>query len=149
MKIFAKNKKAYHDYKILETFEAGMVLRGHEVKAIKNNQMSLKGAFVSIDENSVTLKKASISLYKKSGLIPGYDPEQDRKLLLNKNEIKTLLGKLKQKGLTLVPLTVYTKNNKLKIEIGVAMGKKKYDKREDIKKKDIDKSIRKELKYKF
>ena len=147
MKKLVENKKVKFDYNILETYSAGIVLFGHEVKAIRNNQMSLKGAYVSIHNGELWLKKATVSLYKKSGPIPNYDPERERKLLLTKKEIASLAGKLKQKGLTLVPLSVYTKNNRLKVEIGLAQGKKKYDKRESIKKRENDRNLRKKLSY--
>jgi SsrA-binding protein len=144
------NKKATFDYEILQKFEAGLVLTGQEVKAIKNNQINLKGAYVSLRYEpapELFLIKAHVSPYVKAGPLPDYDPERPRKLLLKKQEIKGLLGKLEQKGLTIVPLSVYTKRNLVKLSFGLAKGKKKYQKKEQKKNRDIDKEISRTLKY--
>lgn len=143
------NKNAKFDYEILETFEAGLQLLGHEVKAIKNSQLNLKGAYISIKQQpkpAAYLIGAHISKYQKAGPLPDYDPTRPRKLLLHKKEIKSLIGKLQQKGLTLVPLKVYTKNNFIKLEFGVGRGKKKFDKRQTIKKRETDRQIQRTLK---
>lgn len=144
------NKQAHFSYEIMDAFEAGIVLRGHEVKAVKNGQLSLKSAYVSIvnePDPALYLIKAHISAYKFAGNLTNYDPERPRKLLIKKNELKTLIGKLQQKGLTIIPLRVYTKRNLVKVEIGLARGKKLFEKKEAKKLKDVDKEIRRTLKY--
>ncbi len=144
------NKQGLYDYEILDKLEAGLVLTGQEVKAIKNNQINLKGAYVSLQYDAVPelfLMKAHVSPYKPAGPLPHYNPERPRKLLIRKEEIKRLLGKLKQKGLTLIPISVYTKRNLVKLEFGLAKGKKQYEKKEKKKKRDIDKEIHRTLKY--
>jgi len=147
MPVYALNKKIRHDYQILEKFEAGLVLSGHEVKAVREGQVSLKGAYISIDKNNqAILKNASISKYKKAGQITDYDPERERKILLTKKELKYLTGKCQQIGLTIVPISLYTKHRKIKLEIGLVKGKKKIDKRQDLKQKEINKNIRQALK---
>jgi len=143
------NKQAHFNYEIMDAFEAGIVLFGHEVKAVKNGQLSLKSAYVSIVNDpkpALYLMKAHISQYKFAGNLVNYDPERPRKLLVKKNELKTLLGKLQQKGLTIIPLRVYTKRNLVKVEIGLARGKKLFEKKEAKKLKDVDKEIRRTLK---
>ena len=142
----AENKKALFDYEILEKFEAGLVLTGYETKAIKNGNMSLKGAYVVFQNTTPYLINAHIGLYKPAGKIPDYDPERSRKLLLKKSEMRYLRGKFEEKGLTIVPLKVYTKNRFIKVEIGIGRGKKLFDKRETIKKRDTKKEIQRTLK---
>ena len=148
MPTLAYNKKAKFDYTIKDTFSAGMVLKGYEVKSIKTGHISLKGSFVTLKTNIKTKKpelllvNAHIPLYKHAGKIPGHDPTKPRKLLVTKKELNELIGKKSAQGLTLVPLKVYTKKRLLKLEFAIAQGKKKYDKREDIKKKDIEKRMR-------
>lgn len=149
MPTYAINKKAKFDYEILETLEAGLMLQGHEVKSIRNKQIKLTGAYVSIRNSECFLKQAHISAYPYAGIMEKYDPEHERKLLLNKQEIAYLQGKLNEKGLTIVPLSVYSKGPHIKVELGIARGKKKYDKREVIKKRDIERDIRKELKGRY
>lgn len=152
MKILGQNKKAYFSYEILETFEAGISLIGQEVKSIRSGRINLKGSYVVLKQlqksktPEVSLVGANIPPYQPKNAPKDYNPERSRKLLLKKSEIKYLIGKIKQKGLTLVPLKVYTKKGKIKIEFGVAKGKKKIDKRELIKKRDVERRIRKELK---
>jgi len=146
MKILADNKKAYYDYEILEKFEAGFVLTGSEVKSIKTGHIGLKGSYVVLKGEEVYLIGATIPPYQPKNTSPDYDPERSRKLLLNKLEIKYLIGKTKERGLTLIPLKVYTKYAKIKLEFGIAKGKKKLDKRELIKKRETDKIIERELK---
>lgn len=138
------NKKATFNYEILEKYQAGLVLLGHEVKAIKNNQLNLKGSYISVKNKPKTelfLTNANIARYKKSGPLPDYNPLRPRKLLLKKSEIRNLSQKLQQKGLTLIPIKVYTKDNRIKLEIGLARGKKKADKRETIKKREADRDM--------
>lgn len=147
MKTLAKNKKAYFDYKILETIEAGIVLTGPEVKSVKQNQINLKGAYVAITNNEANLLNAHIAPYKFAGKIK-YDPKRSRKLLLHKKEIDYLIGKSHEQGLTTLPLSVYLKKGIIKIEIGIGQGKKKYDKRETIKKREADRTIKRAIKRK-
>jgi len=142
----AQNKKALFDYKILEKFEAGLVLKGHEVKSVKNGPINLKGAYVTFHNDTAQLTNASISAYQPAGPMPHYDPTRSRPLLLRKKQIKYLQGKAHEQGLTIVPLSVYTKNHLIKIEVAVAQGKQKYDKREAIKKRDMDREIKRTLK---
>ena len=130
------NKKAYFNYEILETYEAGIELKGFEVKAIKTGKASLLGSFVVIKNGEAWLLNADVSPYQSSNTTPDYDPKRTRRLLLKKEEIKDLVGKTHENGLTIVPLKLYNKNGKIKVEIGIARGKKKTDKRETIKKRE-------------
>lgn len=142
------NKKATFDYEILETYEAGLELLGMEVKSIKTGHVSLKGSFISSigqgknKNQELFLKHAHIPLYKHAGDRPDYDPERPRRLLLKKKEINYLLGKKNEQGLTLIPLKMYTKRSFIKLEFAVAKGRKKHDKRELIKKREVDRTIR-------
>lgn len=150
MPSLAVNKKARFDYEILETFEAGIVLSGQETKAAKAGQISLSGSYVTIDSHgNANLLNTSITAYKMAGPLPNYDPTHSRRLLLHKKEIDYLMGKIKQSGLTLVPLSLYTKHNKIKVEIGLARGKKKYDKRQTIRERDDQRAIQRLLKTKI
>jgi SsrA-binding protein len=142
----AKNKKALFDYEILEKFQAGLVLSGQEVKSVKNGHMSLKGAYVTFHNSDAYLTNAHITKYKQAGALKDYDPTASRRLLLRKREIRYLQGKSAEKGLTIVPLSVYTKNRFIKVEIAVGRGKKQYDKREAIKKRDTEREIKRSLK---
>ncbi|MDO8492503.1 MAG: SsrA-binding protein SmpB [bacterium] len=141
-----ENKKAHFNYEILEKLEAGLELLGLEVKSIRNKHGSLEGSHVGVRGNEVFLIGANIPPYQPGNTPKNYDPYRSRKLLLTKAEIKNLLGKEKTKGLTIVPLSVYNKGAKIKISIGVARGKKKYDKRESVKKRELDRDIRRTLK---
>jgi len=146
MKLIAKNKRAYFDYEILEKFEAGISLTGQEVKSIKLGRISLKGSYVILKDEEVFLVGCYVPPYQPKNAPPDYNPERARKLLLKKAEIKSLIGKTKIRGLTLVPLRVYTKRSLIKVEIGLAKRKKKVDKRELIKKREAEREIRKILK---
>ena len=134
-KLIANNKKAYHDFFIDETYECGIALHGTEVKSMRMGKCSIKEAFVRIEDGEVFVYGMHVSPYEK-GNIFNKDPLRVKKLLLHKYEINKLLGKIKEKGYTLVPLQVYFKDGKVKVEIGLARGKKLYDKREAIAKKD-------------
>lgn len=134
-KLIANNKKAYHDYFILEKYEAGLVLHGTEVKSLRMGKCSIKEAFIRVEDGEMYIYGMHISPYEK-GNIFNKDPLRVRKLLLHRYEINKIEAKLKEKGLTLVPLKVYFKDSLVKVEIGVARGKKLYDKRQDIAKKD-------------
>jgi len=147
MPILARNKRAHYDYEISDTYEAGLVLFGYEVKSIKTGHISMKGSFITIkNENAkkpeLYLINTHIPLYEKATTIENYDPERSRKLLMKRKEINHLIGKKKVEGLTLVPIKIYTKHGLIKIEFGVGKGKKKHDKRESIKKRDVDRQIR-------
>ena len=144
-KLIANNKKAYHDYFILDTYETGIALHGTEVKSLRMGKCSIKESFVRIENGEVFICGMHISPYEK-GNIFNKDPLRARKLLMHKNEILKLAGKIAEKGYTLVPLQVYFKGSLVKVEIGLARGKKLYDKREDIAKKDQKREIEREFK---
>ena len=145
IKLIANNKKAYHDFFIEDTFEAGISLHGTEVKSLRMGKCSIKEAFVRIENGEVFVYGMHISPYEK-GNIFNKDPLRVKKLLMHRYEINKLMGKIKVKGLTLVPLKVYFKGSLVKVEIGLARGKKLYDKREDIAKKDQRREAEKEFK---
>ena len=144
-KLIANNKKAYHDFFIDETYECGIALHGTELKSMRMGKCSIKEAFVRIEDGEVFVYGMHVSPYEK-GNIFNKDPLRVKKLLLHKYEINKLLGKIKEKGYTLVPLQVYFKDGKVKVEIGLARGKKLYDKREAIAKKDQRREAEKEFK---
>ena len=147
MKLIANNKKAYHDYFIDEKYEAGLVLHGTEVKSLRLGKCSVKEAFVRIENNEVWVYGMHISPYEKGNLF-NRDPLRPKKLLMHKDEMRKLTGKISEKGFTIVPLQVYFKDGRAKIEIGLARGKKLYDKRQDIAKKDQRREAEKEFKVK-
>ena len=147
MKLVANNKKAYHDYFIDEKYEAGLVLHGTEVKSLRLGKCSVKEAFVRIENSEVWIYGMHISPYEK-GNIFNRDPLRPKKLLMHKDEIRKLTGKISEKGVSIVPLQVYFKDGRAKIEIGLARGKKLYDKRQDIAKKDQRREAEKEFKVK-
>ena len=146
MPTLVKNRKAYYDYEILEEFEAGIVLTGQEVKAIRNGKISLKGSYVVIRDEEAFLVGANVQPYQPKNTPDEYDPERKRKLLLTKRQIKYLTGKSNERGLTLVPLKVYTKKGLIKLKFGICRGKKKQDKRKKIKDREIDRSLRRRIK---
>ena len=148
MPTLATNPRVKYDYHILKTFEAGMVLAGHEVKAIKTGHISLKGSYVTIKNEEAWLINAQIPPYQPKNTPTDYQPSQTRKLLLNKREIRSLIGKSKRKGLTLVPLRVYTKKGKIKLAFALGLGKQKTDKREKIKKREVKRRIDRALREK-
>ena len=144
-KIIAINKKASHDYQIIEKLEVGIKLTGAEVKSIKSGNASLKESFVHIEGGELFIKNMHVGAYKPAR-IENYNPIRNRKLLANKKEIMLFSGKTDQKGLSIIPLKIYLKKNLIKLEIGLAKGKKKWDKREDLKKKDIERELRRNIK---
>lgn len=148
LKFVANNKKAYHDYFIEEKYEAGLVLHGTEVKSLRMGKCSIKEAFIRIENGEVFIYGMHISPYEK-GNIFNKDPLRVRKLLLHKSQIQKLIGNSAEKGYTIVPLQVYFSNGRAKIEIGLAKGKKLYDKRQDIAKKDQKREAEKELKVRL
>lgn len=147
IKLIANNKKAYHDYFIEDTYEAGISLVGTEVKSLRMGRCSVKEAFIRVENSEVYIYQMHISPYEK-GNIFNKDPLRVRKLLLHKNEINKLMGQVAQKGFTIVPLKVYFKGSLVKVEIGLARGKKLYDKRQDITKKDQRREAEREFKVK-
>jgi len=146
MTTLATNKRARFDYEISDTYEAGLALLGHEVKSAKTGHISLKESFVTIKGNELYLTNANIPLYKHAGVVPNHNPTRPRKLLLRRSEIKQLIGKAKTQGLTLVPIRVYTKKRHLKLEFGVGKGKKQFDKRQTIAKREDEKRMKRALK---
>jgi len=148
MPTLATNPRAKYDYHILETFEAGLVLAGHEVKAVKTGHMSLKGSYVTIKNEEAWLINAFIPPYQPKNTPADYQPDRTRKLLLNKKEIKSLIGQSKQKGLTLVPLRVYTKKGKIKLGFALGRGKRQFDKRQKIKEREVKRKIDRALREK-
>ena len=147
IKLIANNKKAYHDYFIEDTYEAGISLHGTEVKSLRMGKCSVKESFVRIENGEVFIYGMHISPYEK-GNIFNKDPLRERKLLMHRYEINKLKGKIQEKGYTLVPLQVYFKGSLVKVEIGLARGKKLYDKRADIAKKDQRRELEKDFKVK-
>ena len=142
--VVATNRKAFHEYHILETFEAGVQLRGSEVKSIREGKASLKQAYILIRKGEAWLKGSHIASYSHTGS-EGHDPVRDRKLLLHKKEIQRIGSKLAEKGLTAVPTKLYFKGGLIKLEFGLAKGKKLYDKRETKKKRDVERDIQRAL----
>ena len=147
MKLIANNKKAYHDYFILDTYEAGIVLHGTEVKSLRMGKCSIKESFIRIENGEVFIYGMHISPYEK-GNIFNKDPLRVRKLLLHKKEILKIFGKMKEQGITVVPLQVYFSGSLVKIEIRLAKGKKLYDKRDSIAKKDVRRENERDFKIK-
>ena len=145
IKLIANNKKAYHDYFVEESFEAGLVLVGTEVKSLRMGKCSIKESFIGIDNGEIFVYGMNISPYEK-GNIFNRDPLRTRKLLIHKSEIMKLTGKIKEKGYTLIPLKVYFSKGKAKMEFGLCRGKKLYDKRDAIAKKDYERETRREFK---
>lgn len=136
-KTIAQNKKAFHEYEMLEKFEVGLVLTGQEIKSIRSGRVSLAGTFCRVHDNEAYVLNMHISNTD--------EPERSRKVLLHKSEIKSLIGKTQQKGLSLIPLSLYLKKGKAKLEVALARGKKIYDRRETIKKRDIKRQTEREL----
>ena len=141
----ARNKKARFDYEIIETFEAGIVLAGSEVKSLRQKKASIQESYARIKDGEVYITGMNIAVYEMANRF-NHEPVHDRKLLLHRHEIKRLIGKVQEKGLTLVPLKLYFKNGKVKVELGLAKGKARYDKRDSIKKRDVDRELQREWK---
>jgi len=146
LKTLAVNKHVAHDYQILETFEAGMALQGSEVKSIREGRVSLKESYAEVKGGEVFLVKCHISPYEAANIF-NHDPLRDRRLLLHRREIKRLAGKTQERGLTLVPTKIVVNDRgKIKLEMALVRGKREYEKREAIKKRDVDREIRAEIK---
>lgn len=142
---FADNRKARYDYETLEEYDAGIVLSGAEVKSIREGGANLVGSFVSFDKGELWVKGLKIAPYSKAGRIDGYDPSQPRKILMRKRELKSLLGKTLQKGLTLIPISLYPRGRHIKLKFGLCRGKKSHDKKETKKRRDIEREIDRHL----
>ena len=145
IKVVATNRKAHHDYNILETFEAGIVLLGSEIKSVRDNRVSLGEAYVRADGGELWLVGAHIARYEAASYM-SHEPTRPRKLLMHRKQIRLLLGKLAEKGLTLIPLRMYIKERTAKLEIGLGRGKKLYDKRETIMRRETEREIERTLK---
>ena len=143
----AENRKAFHDYHLLETFEAGIVLLGTEAKAIREGRVNLRDSFARVEDGEVFLYNVNISPYSHRGYAD-HEPLRRRKLLLHRDEIRKLIGRTVEKGMTLVPVRLYYKNGRVKIAISLAKGKKEYDKRETIKRREADRETRAAMKSK-
>ena len=146
MKVLAANKRATFDYELLKRIEAGIVLTGHEAKSVRSGRVSISGAHAIIRGGEVFVVGLEIPSFQPENLPPGYDPGRTKKLLLGRAEIDSLSGSLKD-GLTLVPTVLYSKGGYLKLELGVGRGKKRYDKREVIRKREVDRDIRRKVKH--
>jgi len=145
VKVIAKNRKAHHDYHIVETYEAGIVLTGTEIKSIRQGRVNIKDSYARIENGELFLMGMHISPYEQ-GNRHNVDPTRTRKLLMHAKEIKQLIGKTKLKGLTLIPLDVHLRNGFAKVQLALAKGKKLYDKRETVAKRDSEREIRRRLK---
>jgi len=137
----AENRKAFHDFHVLETFEAGIVLLGTEIKAIREGRVNLRDSFARVEDGEVFLYNVNISPYSHRGYAE-HEPLRRRKLLLHREEIRKLIGKTVEKGMTLVPVRLYYKNGRVKVAVSLAKGKKEYDKRETIKRREVDRETR-------
>lgn len=146
IKVIARNRKASHDYSLEEKYEAGIVLTGSEIKSIRANRISLQEGYVEVRDGELWLVGVNISPYDQAGIYGKVDAMRTRKLLMHKKQIAQLWGRIREKGYTVVPTMVYLKDGRAKIEIALAKGKKQYDKRDDIAKRDSDREIRKALK---
>jgi len=144
-KPIAENRKARHDYHLLERFEAGLVLTGSEVKSLREGRVSLRQAYADVRDGEAWLVGAHIDPYEQAG-IQNHEPERDRKLLLHRRELDSLYGQVREKGLTLVPLRLYFRGGRVKLELAVARGKEQRDKRRDIAKREADRQIERALK---
>ena len=141
----AENRKAFHDFHMLDTFEAGLVLLGTEVKAIREGRVNLRDSFARVEDGEIFLYNVNISPYSHRGYAD-HEPLRRRKLLLNRDEIRKLIGKTVEKGMTLVPIRLYYKKGRVKVAVSLAKGKKDYDKRETIKRREVDRETRAAIK---
>jgi len=145
-KLIAENRRARHDYHLLERVEAGLVLTGTEVKSLRDGQAELRRAYGDVRDGEIWLVGAHIAPYEQGGVLGRHDPDRDRKLLLHRREIDSMIGKVQEKGLTLVPTRLYWRDGRAKVELAVARGKEVRDKRRDIAKRDADRQIERALK---
>ena len=144
IKIISRNRKAYHEYTVLDSYEVGLVLTGSEIKSIRAGQVNLRDSYASVQNGEIWLNNAHIAPYHQANR-ENHEPRRTRKLLLHRREINRLTGRVQEKGLTLVPLKLYLKNNRAKIELGLAQGKKKYDKRASLKEREANRQIAKAI----
>ena len=149
MSAYISHKRAHFDYEILDTYEAGISLLGTEVKSVRNGQGKLDGAYVVIRGGEALLVGASIPAFQKKNVSPSYEPERTRKLLLTQKELAELEQKSEKQGLTIVPIKLYNSKSKLKLEIAIARGKKKHDKRQSIQAHDVKRDVEREVKFKY
>ncbi|GAB4406048.1 MAG: SsrA-binding protein SmpB [Anaerolineales bacterium] len=147
VKIIATNRKASHEYHLLETYEAGLVLQGSEIKSIRAGKISIAEAYIQIENGEAWLIEAHIAPYEQAGKHYNHDPKRKRKLLLHTKEIATLEKDVRQKGATIIPLKVYLKEGRAKLELALAKGKKLYDKRESIAKRDAQRDAERQIRY--
>lgn len=147
MPSYATNRDAFHNYEILEKLEAGIQLTGPEVKSVKNGNVSLKGSFATIHHNELRLVNMHVGLYKPAAGVH-QEPERSRRLLVHRSDIDRFIGKIQSAGLTLVPLSIYSKSGLIKVELGLGKGKKAYDKRQSIKKRDVKRQIGRAMRVK-
>lgn len=145
MATFADNRKARHNYEVLEEYDAGLVLSGAEVKAVREGGANLTGSYLSFERGELWIKGMTIARYSKAGRAEGYDPARPRKALMRKRELKSLLGKSQQKGLTLIPISLYARGRHIKLKFGLCRGKKSHDKREAKKRRDIERDVERHL----
>jgi len=145
MTTLVDNKKVHFNYEIGDTFEAGVELFGHEVKSLKKNQGSLDGSYMIVRGGEAYMVNTFIPAYQENNTPEGYDPRRNRKLILRKKEIAELASIEGDRGLTIVPISIYNKGSLIKVKLGVARGKKKYDKRESIQKREVDRNVRREF----
>lgn len=148
IKVVAKNRRASHDYELLERFEAGLVLTGTEIKSVRENKVSLQHSYVQPRDGELWLIDANIAQYEHGGY-ENHEPKRARKLLLHRREINKIIDELAQKGLTLIPTMVYLKNGLAKVEIALARGKRKFDKRQDLAKRDAERQVQRALREKY
>lgn len=146
MEALAENRKAHFNYDIVENFEAGIELKGYEVKAVKTGRANIAGCFATVKDNQLWLTGANIQPYQAKNTPADYDPTRSRRLLLNRKEIAYLIGKMKSDRLTLVPLKLYNKAGKVKVELGLARGKRQFEKRETTKTREVNREINRTLK---
>lgn len=144
--VVAENRRARHDYHIDETYEAGIALTGSEIKSVRAGRINLRGSYARVFNEEIFLYEAHISPYEQAGVYYNHDPKRPRKLLLHRREIRRMIGLVQQKGMTLVPLRVYFKGRRAKVELGIARGKKQYDKREDVAKREAQRDIDRAMK---
>ena len=145
-KVLSNNRSAYHDYSVLEKFEAGIILTGDEVKSVKNGNLNLKDSFIFAENNSLVIKNMHISRYEKVDGFSINDTRRDRKLLMHKLEVLKISQKVERKGLTLIPLKLYLKGALIKVELGLCQGKHTYDKKKDLMEKDNKRFVERQLK---
>lgn len=145
MSTFAENRKARHTYEFLETFEGGIVLTGQEVKSVREGGANLTGSYVTFRDGELYVTGMRIAPYRKAGRLAGYDPDHPRKILMRKRELKSLHGKTEQKGLTLVPISLYARGRHIKLKFSLCRGKKTHEKKEALKRRDIDRDVRRHM----